>query len=563
MIPDKRVHHHSSNRGTRRLPAIFILLCLVCAAPDMAIAYHKDSHYFLRFTLSLATCYNWDEAHLIASGDWGMDENSSTHAEMNPVQKDNKINWHAFGHSDKRFQELWLRTLQEPDFDVRLIKLGQFMHFLEDWEAHAGYGIRLGHARDTFRGRDPDSLGNSKAKNHRMIQSALDHLLATCESLGRQEGDRDLDLVRIMKLLYVDGLLADLYEASETSWKKGTMGGLRPEGKRIQLANKTRLEEFIEQYIRPDPNAGIPADFEPGTQKGIPPSLQIPFNQDGSIADLRTDLEQFRAAAGEESAADVVLTIDQARAYFRDRSASERGGWHVDVSAFNAGAEGSKEGNMEIVVIDSEDETVVTQSSQVLPALEPGETRAFRINLTSRNRPETDVIIAAYARGSDLSATNDQDWLMLGDAEEEEPEVAIVTDIDPQPEGEETISIPNPPKMFVLDSTACILVSAIASGGDSTEKLDQGTVRVVGGSLDEYHYEKIVPSRWSAFATQDGLVGGKTFACFVPEQAAVEEFRKQDPATLEIEVTIEADEIESASHVYPVPESFYEAFIEL
>ncbi len=134
---------------------ILSMVSLLCLLPGVSLAYELDSHYSLRFALSLTTCFNWDEAHLIASGDWGMDENGSTHAEMNPVQTRNKIKWHVFGHSDKGFLELWLRSVQEPDLELRLVKLGQFMHFLEDWEAHAGYGLRLGHARDTFRGHLP------------------------------------------------------------------------------------------------------------------------------------------------------------------------------------------------------------------------------------------------------------------------------------------------------------------------------------------------------------------------------------------------------------------------
>ncbi len=101
-------------------------------------AYEIDTHYYLRFGLATSTCFDWHEAHLIASGDWGMDENASTHAEMNPVQVRNKIDFHAFGHSDARFRELWVRSRTELDLDLRLIKLGQFMHFLEDWESHAG-----------------------------------------------------------------------------------------------------------------------------------------------------------------------------------------------------------------------------------------------------------------------------------------------------------------------------------------------------------------------------------------------------------------------------------------
>ena len=59
------------------------------AVPALAPAFERDSHYYLRFGLSLATCFNWEESHLIASGDWGMDENRQTHAE-NPKLREQK-----------------------------------------------------------------------------------------------------------------------------------------------------------------------------------------------------------------------------------------------------------------------------------------------------------------------------------------------------------------------------------------------------------------------------------------------------------------------------------------
>ena len=127
---------------------------LLLAIPGVGSAYSQDdAHYYLRFNLALSTCL--DDAHLIASGDIGMDENSTVSAQMNPIGMRNKADWHAFGHSDRRFRELWLRASVEPDLERRLIKLGQFLHFSGDWESHAGYGVRMGHARDTYRGRDP------------------------------------------------------------------------------------------------------------------------------------------------------------------------------------------------------------------------------------------------------------------------------------------------------------------------------------------------------------------------------------------------------------------------
>jgi len=246
----------------RDLLAIAFALLLAVSGP--VGAYEIDTHYYLRFALAMSTCFDWHEAHLIASGDWGMDENASTQAEMNPVQVRNKIDFHAFGHSDARFRELWARSRAEPDLDLRLIKLGQFMHFLEDWEAHAGYGIRMGHARDTFRGRDPDSLGNSRASNHRMIQSALDHLLATCDDLGRLDVDPDRELVRLMLWVFRTGFTDVLYEQSNPGWKRGRAGGFRPEGGEIKAANRRWIEEVIAEVIAAQPGKNVPDDFTPG-----------------------------------------------------------------------------------------------------------------------------------------------------------------------------------------------------------------------------------------------------------------------------------------------------------
>ena len=110
--------HRFRPRGGRHYrvgPLVSGTFALLTLLPGVSAGYEMDSHYYLRFGLSLSTCFNWEEAHLVASGDWGMDENGTTHAEMNPVQRRNKIDWHAFGHSDQRFNDLWLRSASEPE----------------------------------------------------------------------------------------------------------------------------------------------------------------------------------------------------------------------------------------------------------------------------------------------------------------------------------------------------------------------------------------------------------------------------------------------------------------
>jgi len=539
--------------------AFAILLLL----PGLSFGYALDSHYHLRFGLSLSTCFDWEEAHLIASGDWNLDANGTTHAEMQPFKTKNKINWHAFGHSDRRFNELWLRSAAEKDLTLRLIKLGQFMHFLEDWESHAGYGIRMGHARDTYRGRDPDSLGNSQAKNLRMVQSALDHLLKTCEDLGRLHGDRDRELIVLMTMLYDDGLMDALFENSDPDWKRGKLGGVRQEATDIRAGNKKLVEEFIERKLMPLPEKNIPADFEPGTARGLPPHLAIPFDRDGNIVTRRSVKEALvNWAVASERSPDITLSVDQARTDYRGTKGSPSG-WRIRLHATNQGEIESAAGQIEIVVIDSDDETVVGQSTQALPVLEPGETRQFQVRIRAKGRPEPDVIIGAFARIGDLSAMNDEDWLMVGDAEEERPDVPEITDVDPPPKGQETVKFLGPPKTFVIADTACMLVTAVTSGGDSPKKLDKVVFELIGGGFNPGYMRHIVPGHWSAVTTDAGLVAGKTFECYQPDSESDEVVSLKDPDGLRLAVTLEAEGLEPQTEEFPLDADFVEQVLEL
>jgi len=107
-------------------------ILLVAASSPLAWGYAGDTHYYLRFASALEACFNWDEAHLIASADLMLDKNRSTVAEKHPFKKYNKVYWHAFSRDQERFSELWERVLREQDPELKLIKLGQFSHYLED-----------------------------------------------------------------------------------------------------------------------------------------------------------------------------------------------------------------------------------------------------------------------------------------------------------------------------------------------------------------------------------------------------------------------------------------------
>ena len=78
-----------------------------------------------------------------------LDLNASTVAETSLTKNWNKVHWHAFGHSQEQLNFLWQRVLAEDDLELKMMKLGQFLHFLQErvGEAHVNaLGRRAAHA---------------------------------------------------------------------------------------------------------------------------------------------------------------------------------------------------------------------------------------------------------------------------------------------------------------------------------------------------------------------------------------------------------------------------------
>jgi hypothetical protein len=531
-------------------PRVLLGVALVLAMPSLASAFERDSHYYLRFGLSLATCFDWEESHLIASGDWGMDENRATHAEMNPIQRKNKIQWHAFGHSDARFHELWQRSREETDLEYRLVKLGQFLHFLEDWESHAGYGVRMGHARATFGGRDPDSLGTSKARNRRMVQSALEHLLRTCEDLGRLDSDVDQVLVRMMKTVDDDGLLDELFEASDPAWKKGKLGGFRKEAAEILAVNKTRVEGMIEHYIKPIPHKNVPDDFEPGhPELGLPPSLGLTFERDGNVLDVPDTVDEVLAAHAEAAHFAPDLSVDLKKAKAR------KNGWRISLEVANTGEEGVPGGTVGVVVVDSEEETVLAKKSEPLPALAAGESVELSLVVPSIGRASADAIFGAYVRVQEDDDWMDNfDWLMSRGVADEQPEVPIIDDLDDSgDEGPiEAVRFLDPPKLVLVEDSGCIVLTAVTAEGDSTEKLGEVNFGLISEEGDREQILRGVPPLWSALSTESGLVAGKLVACFSPGPEQCEVWWSIEKPRLLVEISVLDEGVEPVHEIMPI-----------
>ncbi|MCZ6779050.1 MAG: hypothetical protein O7F16_08775, partial [Acidobacteria bacterium] len=260
-----------------------MLVVLSLGVSSEARGYGGDTHYYLRFATALEVCFTWDEAHLIASADYMLDKNRATTAEKHPFKKHNKINWHAFGGNEERFNELWERVLNEKDPQLQLIKLGQFLHFISDWESHYGYGVRMGHGIPTVTGRDPDSLGANRMNNFRMIDQTIDHMVEVCMAWGRNVwsgSDPDQFRANLYKDLASESVLDDMFLYNSRKWKSWGVRGKK--GKEILAHNHLLIEQLIERRRTKTPKRNVPEDFQPGDpEKGIPPPLGIRYDSEG------------------------------------------------------------------------------------------------------------------------------------------------------------------------------------------------------------------------------------------------------------------------------------------
>jgi hypothetical protein len=261
------------------------VLFLVLVASPPASAYGGDTHYYMRFAIALETCFDWDEAHLIASADYLVDKNRATTAEKHPLKQYNKIHWHAFGHNEERYNFLWERVLAEKDPELQLVKLGQFTHFISDWEAHFGFGVRMGHGLPTIKGKDPDSLANNRMNNYRMIGQTLTHMIEVCTIRGRTVGhdeDPERFLAEVLTELRDEPLMEELYEYNSRKWKNWGIRGKK--GKAILAENHRLIENLIQRRSIGHPERKIPSDFQPGDpEHGIPPPIGLKYNKKGDL----------------------------------------------------------------------------------------------------------------------------------------------------------------------------------------------------------------------------------------------------------------------------------------
>ncbi|MFQ5993203.1 MAG: FxLYD domain-containing protein, partial [Nitrospiraceae bacterium] len=392
---------------TRTCRILLITVALIALRAESG-AFELDSHYDLTFALALGTCFDWDEAHLIASGNVMLDQNRTTVAEMSVFRTRNKRMWHGFGHSEEDLNRLWFRAVRETHPKLRLVKLGQFLHFLQDWVAHAGFPLGLGHALATITGRDPDSIAKAQVRSIRMVIATLDHLAKMCAVLDRlPDGiqDPDIGLLRMVERIRADQLLIDLYRESSTRWRI-PWGNLSRRGRKILADNRLRIEQFIDREVRPQPGKKVPADFRPGDEEhGIPPALRLRFDRAGELTE---SLDKAIATAEELEAKDLDPADDELTL---ERAVRVEDGWQVRVRVTNVGDIRSRTGELRVGAYDALTGERLGEVSSKVPRLKPGQTVTIETLIpTSRAAKEEMLAIMLYV--DDLSMINNQLWFM-------------------------------------------------------------------------------------------------------------------------------------------------------
>ena len=165
---------------------VTILILGLMIPVKAASAYEEDIHYWLKFKLGLYCGYTVNQARLIATGDQGVDANFATEPTKtspfehggNPFSSDTyenlniKIKWHALPKDNpvsdpqngipeiKQGQDaLYNRAMKETNPSIKLIKFGQYLHYIEDKWSHWGYTYGVGHGLVNVFGQSPDNPG--------------------------------------------------------------------------------------------------------------------------------------------------------------------------------------------------------------------------------------------------------------------------------------------------------------------------------------------------------------------------------------------------------------------
>jgi hypothetical protein len=526
----------------------------------LATAFERDTHYYSTFALALTSCFEWREAHLIASADVMVDGSRGTVAELDPAKRHNKAAWHAFGHSAERYYELWERVTLEQREAERLVAFGQFLHYLQDWEAHAGYPVHLGHAKATLLGHDPDSMAKSEPRTRHSVQATLDHMALVCEQLGRLPDGTDNSDEAVPELLgrvHGNRLVQDLIELSDPAWRKTLKGGLTEHGAEIMAENIRRVEQYVLEEIAPLPAKNVPADFQPGSDElGIPEPLELDFEADGRIAShLPTHVERAGLHPEDDhlDPADHHVRVVQAR--------PKKDGWRVQVDVTNVGDKPMPSGELLAIVVDALSDETLGQATVDVPEVAPDETIKLKLTVPTTRPSETALIGVSVDTRHDRDPYNSDIWhISAEDLEELEDHVAAYGHLHGSPEIPDNAVLETRTPRVWLTSAGLLCTSHVARGtsDDPTWHMEPLQFSLRGGDGKLVAVSGVNPPVWTVTPFEPGRIAAvKSFACFDPQVDLCPHLAGLDaPPVLESTIRFgsieESVAVELAEHVGPI-----------
>jgi hypothetical protein len=364
----------------RSRAAAFLAAGILLGAAVPASAYFRDTHYDLTYALARATCFDAAEARWVASADWMVDQNGPTTAEASPFARDGKRLWHAFGHSLPRYSELWTRVGAAAPGRPRLVALGQFLHFQQDWESHAGFRSRFGHALATLLGADPDSLGLDEEADRRMVQGTVAGLCRACAMLQRLEASEpafDSRVAEVLGEVETDGLVDDLYRGSDPRWRERLLGGTSRIAREVLARNRRRIEAFL-------------------GGEALPAPVALGFSRSGAIADRGPNRHMRRWARMLPD--ETFPPAKPARLALAVVSAERQNrGWEVVVSAKNRGDLTFEGGSVEAVVTETSSGRKIGEGTSSIGAVRAG--RGCRIRVSVPGPPIVSGAVSVAVRG--------------------------------------------------------------------------------------------------------------------------------------------------------------------
>jgi len=516
---------------------VLAVLLLVVSAESGAFA--PDTHYYLTFGMALATCFHWDEAHIIASGDEMTDRNKTTVAETS-LKKTKKRAWHAFGHSNEQLNVLWQRVLDEEHDDLQMMKFGQFLHFLQDWEAHAGYPLSIGHALATISGGDPDSLAKNQARTDRMVQASLDHMAMLCAELGRlPEGETDSDLALFddAEDTEDDQVINDLIRTSSPGWRAKGFGAFGEKGQAIVLKNKERVERYIDRVLRAR-GAVIPEGFKPGDDEaGIPPPIELVYDDSGELSGELAEAVEKALEAKEQELERKPDEVVLARAEQTDQ------GWEILVKVKNNGYDPYPSGVLRLIAADPIAEEKIGELTMPIPNVQPGERHEIEAVIPVEEAADH-VLIGLVAEVGHMSGLTYERWFVtegdLAEIQDELKESGRPVDGSVAAKPVEKIDFVGQPKLKTTQIELCLVVYAQTFLKDPTKQLKPADIQLVRESGERSTIEGEFRRVWNISATRVGeWPVAKTFECinFERELCGLAEWDQEPPA---VEINLQA-----------------------